>query len=128
MIDEKESILKRILQFCMQLLVNLFLLFLLIEGFKSSYYFSYKLFADVPYRVGADQRISITIEEGSTATLIAQQLEQNGIVEGKYLFLAREYLGKYNNRILAGTYQLGPDMTPDEICRTICGIQSEDGT
>ena len=128
MIDEKDSIIKRILQFCIQMIVNLFLLFLLVEGFEASYYFSYKLFADVPYRVGAEQRISITIEEGSTATLVAQQLEQSGVVEGKYLFLARTYLGKYNKRILAGTYQLGPDMTPDEICRAICGIQSEDAS
>lgn len=90
-----------------------------------TYHFSYKLFADFSYSPSSQQTVNITIADGDTARDVAVVLEQNGVVESRYLFLARVYLGKYNSRIKAGTYTVGPAMTPDEICKLICGLQSE---
>ena len=107
-------------------LFNAILIFALIEGFAYSYHFSYKLFSDIPYKAGSDQIMNITIDEGSSAKDVAMILDANGLVDGKYLFLARMYVGKYNNKIKAGTYVLGPGMSPDQICRCICCMKSEE--
>ena len=110
---------------CVRVLINVVFLLLLTEGFTYSYRFSYKLFADLPAAASYDMK-EITIEEGSTVKEISILLEANGIVDNRYIFLARAYLGKYDQKIIAGKYSLGAGMTPDEICRTICGIQSEE--
>lgn len=115
-----------ILGVCVRTLINVVFLFLLVEGFTYSYHFSYKLFADLPTVAASSDMKNITIDAGSSAKDVAYLLEANGIVDDKYIFIARAYLGKYNNKLQAGTYTLGPGMTPDEICRMICGMQSEE--
>lgn len=128
MTRDKESISSIILQISLRTLINVILVFVLVEGFVMSYHFSYKLFADFAYVAGSQETVNITIADGDTAKNVAMVLEQNGVVEDRYLFLARAYLGKYNSRMQAGTYTVGPGMTPDEICKIICGLQSEGST
>ena len=72
--------------------------------------------------------MNITIESGSNAVDVAKILDNLDVVESEYLILARMYIGKYSSKIIAGTYELGPSMTPDEICKCICGIQSEESS
>ena len=126
MTGDKNNITGTILRVSLRTFINAMLVFILVEGFIGAYYFSYKLFSDFPYVVASHDVRNITISEGQSAKDVGALLEECGIVEDKYLFLARTYLGKYNNRIQAGTYTLGPGMSPDEICKKICGIQSED--
>lgn len=122
----KENVLLVFAGIIFRTLFNAALLFALIEGFTYSYNFSYKLFSDIPYKAASSETMNITIDSGNSAEDVAMILDTNGLVDGKYLFLARMYLGKYNTKIKAGTYTLGPGMTPDEICRSICGINSEE--
>lgn len=128
MTGENENIWSTILRFSLRTLINIILLFVLVEAFVVAYQYSYKLFSDLPYLAASQDVTTIVIEQGQTTKDIALILEQSGIVENQYLFLARAYLGKYNNKIQAGTYTLGPGMTLEEICRKLCGIQSEDNT
>ncbi len=124
----RESKFKIICGFILRTMINIIFVFGIYEGFVYSYVFSYKLFADIPYKPATSEMISITIEPESSATDVAKLLDELGVVDGQYLVLARMYLGKYNSRIQQGTYKLGPGMTPDEICRCICGIQSEESS
>lgn len=128
MTRDNDSITSKLLWFSLRTLINMMLLFVLVEGCIMAYQFSYELFADYPYIAASESVMKVNIDEGSAAVTVAGQLEQAGIVKNKYLFLARVYLGKYNNRIQAGTYTLGPGMTPDEICRKLCGVGSGDST
>ncbi|MCI8508237.1 MAG: endolytic transglycosylase MltG [Lachnospiraceae bacterium] len=128
MLKDKESVTSIIFFMSIRTLINAALLLVLVEGFVLSYRFSYKVFADIPYIAASADMKSITIEPGTEVKDIAALLDDFGIVEGKYQFLARVYLGKYDDRIVAGTYTLGPGMTPDEICRRICGLQSGDAS
>lgn len=128
MLNDKESITSTIFFMSIRILINAALLLVLVEGFVLSYRFSYKVFADIPYMAASSDMRSITIEAGMGVREIAVMLDDFGIVEGKYQFLARVYLGKYGDRIVAGTYTLGPGMTPDEICQRICGLQSGDAS
>lgn len=122
---DNESAYGVVMRICVRTLINVVFLFLLVEGFTYSYRFSYKLFADLPKAATSDTR-EITIEQGSTIKDVSVLLEANEIIDNQYIFLARAYLGKYNNKIIAGKYSLGAGMTPDEICRTICGMQREE--
>ena len=123
---ENDKISKVILQISLRTLMNVVLLFILVEGFVYTYQFSYKVFADVPYMPASSDTVTITIESGSTAKQVADIMEGSGLVEDDKLILARLYLGKYNKKIIAGTYTLSPAMSADAICKKICGIQSED--
>lgn len=124
--NENSSIYGIALRICVRTLINFIFLLLLVEGFAYSYHFSYKLFADVPATAASSDVKEIIIQEGSTADEVSLILKANNVIDNRYIFLARAYLGKYNNRIIAGKYSLGPGMTPDEICQKICGIQSEE--
>lgn len=126
MARDKENISYTILWMCIRILVNLILLFLLVQGFVAAYNFSYKLFIDIPYQTTSEQLVDVTIEEGNGVSDVAVLLEEKGVVENRYLFLARAYIGGYNDEIKVGTYTLGAAMSPDEICKKICGVQSEE--
>jgi len=123
-----ENKFKIIIGFVLRTMINILFVLGIIEGFLYSYHFSYKLFADMPYKPVAEETFNITIESGSNAIDVAKLLDQFGIVESEYLIMARMYIGKYNSKIQAGTYTLGPSMTPDEICRCICGIRNEESS
>ena len=123
---ENDKISKVILQISLRTLMNVVLLFILVEGFVYTYQFSYKVFADVPYMPASSDTVTITIESGSTAKQVADIMEGSGLVKDDKLILARLYLGKYNKKIIAGTYTLSPAMSADAICKKICGIQSEE--
>ena len=123
-----ENKFKLIMGFLFRTILNMLFILGIFEGFVYSYHFSYKLFMDVPYKPVESEMLDITIEPGNNAIDVAKLLDKFGIVESEYMVLARMYVGKYNTRIQAGTYKLGPSMTPDEICRCICGIQSEEAS
>lgn len=126
MTKDNENAYGVVLGICIRTLVNIVFVLLLVEGFTYSYHFSYKVFADLPMVAASSEVKEIAIGEGSSAKDVSVLLETNGVIEDKYIFLVRAYLGKYNNKIIAGTYSLSPSMTPDEICRMICGMQSEE--
>lgn len=128
MAGNRENMSGTILRFSLRMLVNIVLLFFLVESCITAYYFSYKVFADHPYVAVSKDTRTVNISEGQTAKDVAVVLEESGIVESRYVFLARAYLGRYNSQIQAGTYTLSPGMTPEEICKTICGQQGEGDT
>lgn len=126
MIGEKKNIAGSIFWVSFRLMINVLLVLVLVEGYTTTYNFSYKLFADHPYIAASSQTMNVTIDNGDDAKTVAIVLEEMGIVDNRYLFLARAYLGKYQERIQPGTYVLGPGMSPEEICKKICGVQSEE--
>ena len=128
MTGDKKSVSSTILSISVRALINVMLILVLVEGFSNAYHFTHKLFSDYPYVAASSETIRVTIEEGSSVQQVAEMLDELGIVDGKYLFMARVYIGDYRDKMKAGTYMLGPGMTPDEICKEICNIQSEETT
>lgn len=118
---DKKKIPFTILSIFVRTLINLMLVVLLYEGVTRTYYFTYKLFADIPYVATSDETYNITIESGQGVSEIGYVLDQTGIVDGQYMFIARAYIGKYQDKIKPGVYTLGPGMSPEEICKVICG-------
>ena len=81
MAGEREDRSKVILQISLRTLINIILLFVLVEGFVWCYQFSYKVFADIPYVPASQNVMTVTIEQGENARQIALAMESNGIVE-----------------------------------------------
>lgn len=126
MLKDNDSLLFSILGIGLRTVVNLLIVFFLVDGFVWAYGFSYNLFTDVPYMSGQTEFITVTIEENESAKDIAEELYTAKIIEDKYVFLARAYLGRYTNRMQAGEYRVSSTMSPDTLCKKFCGIQSED--
>lgn len=126
MLNENKSIAAAILSISLRTIANIMIVFFLYESLVQSYTFSYKLFADVPYMAGQNSLVTVTIDEGESAKEIAQVLYDNRIIEDKYIFLIRAYIGKYTDRMKAGSYAVDSTMSPETICKIFCGIQSEE--
>ena len=92
-----------------------------------------KHYYDVGYGVfsqqGKDARgtgkvVAFTVEEGITAPKLAEQLEEQGLVESARLFLIQERVSDYAGMYVAGTYALSSEMTTEEIMRVISGKEA----
>lgn len=87
-----------------------------------------KHYYDVGYGVfsqqGKDARgtgkvVAFTVEEGVKVTKLAEQLEEQGIIDSARLFLIQERVSDYAGMYVAGTYALSSEMTTEEIMRVI---------
>ena len=92
-----------------------------------------KNYYDVGYGVfsqqGKDARgtgkvVAFTVEEGVKAPKLAEQLEEQGIIESARLFLIQERVSDYAGMYVAGTYALSSEMTTEEIMRVICAKEA----
>ena len=92
-----------------------------------------KHYYDVGYGVfsqqGKDARgtgkvVAFTVEEGIKAPRLAEQLEEQGIVESARLFLIQERVSDYAGMYVAGTYALSSEMTTEEIMKVISGKEA----
>ena len=87
-----------------------------------------KHYYDVGYGVfsqqGKDARgtgkvVAFTVEEGVKVTKLAEQLDEQGIIDSARLFLIQERVSDYAGMYVAGTYALSSEMTTEEIMRVI---------
>ena len=92
-----------------------------------------KHYYDVGYGVfsqqGKDARgtgkvVAFTVEEGIKAPRLAEQLEEQGIIESARLFLIQERVSDYAGMYVAGTYALSSEMTTEEIMKVISGKEA----
>ena len=92
-----------------------------------------KHYYDVGYGVfsqqGKDARgtgkvVAFTVEEGIKAPKLAEQLEEQGIIESARLFLIQERVSDYAGMYVAGTYALSSEMTTEEIMKVSSGNEA----
>ena len=109
----------------LRLVVNLIILYLLIQFFLFAYRFSYQVFADEAYQPYNDTAVMVTVLEQDTMMNAADTLEKEGIIANKYIFILRYKFSKYNGNLKAGTYELSPAMTTDEILAILSNEELE---
>ena len=73
---------------------------------------------------GTGKVVAFTVEEGVKAPKLAEQLEEQGIIESARLFLIQERVSDYAGMYVAGTYALSSEMTTEEIMRVICAKEA----
>ncbi len=68
---------------------------------------------------GFDTDRSVTIEPGKGLSAIAEQLQKNGLISSKWLFIAGVWLSRQDNGMKAGEYQIPAHASMREIMDTI---------
>ncbi len=124
--SENKSVAIGSLKFAFSLLINSVIILLLIQVFILSYQFGYKLFGNTSYKADDKSEISVVILPDSSSVEIVEVLEDSGVIDNRWVMLARIKLGKYSSDLLPGTYVLSPSMTTDEIIDILCGKISEE--
>ena len=72
-----------------------------------------------------DTAVMVTVLEQDTMMNTADTLEKEGIIANKYIFILRYKFSKYNGNLKAGTYELSPAMTTDEILAILSNEELE---
>ncbi len=117
---------KRILRFMINLLVDVIILFIFVKVFTYAFNFSYDVFADSAKDPSSQEYVVVEIQPDSSASDIADALYDSGVIENKYVMLAKMKIGGYSSQIQANKYGLSPSMTYDEILDILCGISEEE--
>lgn len=68
-----------------------------------------------PVDAADDEKIEVTIERGSSLTTISELLEEKGIVRSATVFKYYVDFSDMSSKLKAGTYELSPNMTFDDI-------------
>ncbi len=121
-----DKIMKHALRIVLQLLIDIVIVLLLIQVFNMGYSFSYKVFTDSCVDLRDDSQIAVTIPPDSTTMEIVDELLDAGVIEDKYVMIAKIYLSSYHGKLLPGTYMLSKSMTQDEIMKSLAGIDEEE--
>lgn len=107
------------------LVVNLLIVFLILQLFNYAFNFTYDMFAQVSFHPGDKTEVTVVILPDSSVKEIVEVLDEAGVIENKYVLMAKIYLGKYHSQLMPGTYQVSPSMTYDDILVVISGEAEE---
>lgn len=119
--------LKTSLFYAIQILVDIIILLILVKGFSMAYGFSYSVFNDSAKNQASTEYKVITILDGDSTSKISEKLEKEGIIDNKYVMMAKIKVGSYGSKIKSGQYGLSPSMTYNEIIKIITNEQDDDG-
>lgn len=121
-----DKTMKSALRIVLQVLINAVIVLLLIQVFTFAYNFSYKVFTDNCMNPTSKEEIHFEIKPDSSTIEIVDGLVAEGLVQDRYVMLAKVYLSSYHGKMMPGTYTLSPSMTQDEIMKTITGTSDEE--
>ncbi|MGN0152429.1 MAG: hypothetical protein ACI39Q_08145 [Wujia sp.] len=108
------------------LLVNVIIVFLAVKVFSGAFNFAYGVFGDVALDPSEKDYKLIEIPADSSIMEIGAALEENNIIDSKYVFYGKVKVKGYGDKIVANKYGLSASMTYGEILDTICCIDEED--
>ena len=114
--------------FMLSLLINIVIVYVIIKLFSYSFNFAYSVFGDVAKDPIGKEYVVIEIPADSSTLQIGKALQDNGIIDDKYVFFAKVRIKKLGGSIKAGKYGLSSSMTYDEIINLICDIHEDEDT
>ena len=117
---------KKALRIVFQVLVNVIIVLLVIQIFSVAYNFFYKVFTDNSLNPMSRQEIEFVIKPDTSTVEVVDSLVEAGVIQDKYVMIAKIYLSSYHGKIMPGTYTLSPAMTQDEIMKEITGNNEEE--
>ena len=112
--------------FMLSLLINIIIVYFICRLFTYSFNFTYSVFGDAAKDPAGREYAVIEIPADSSTLQIGEALEDNNIIEDKYVFWAKVKIKKAGGKIKAGKYGLSSSMTYGEIINLICGIDEEE--
>lgn len=99
---------------CKVVLVVIAVMFI-IRAVHYAYDVGVDLFDQKPMAPMDSRVVAVTITGSDSVNEIGKQLEEKGLIKDSRLFWIQERLSVYHDMIGAGTYELSPSMTADEM-------------
>ncbi len=114
--------------FILKILILLLIVVIIAWIGTISYRFSYKVFADEPYSEtgGLTKSATVFIESGASAMDVASMLENDGLIEDKWVFYAQITFSQAKDEIQSGSYNLSSEMSAEEMIEVITEITEEE--
>ncbi len=108
------------------ILIDVVIVLAIIQIFITSYNFFYNVFTDRPASYTESAQVQVIIPPDSTTVEIVDILEEDGLVEDKYVMLAKIYISSYHGKLMPGTYVLSKSMTQSQILDALTHTEKED--
>ena len=99
-------------------------LLMLFGGARKGSEFGQEIFDPSPVSAGPGAEKQITVKEGDTASLLASELEQDGLISSSLIFKIQAKL--FEAEFEPGTYTVTTAMDSREILDVLCGLQEAD--
>ncbi|MCR4763572.1 MAG: endolytic transglycosylase MltG [Lachnospiraceae bacterium] len=99
---------------CKVVLVVIAVMFI-IRGIRYAYDTGLQIFDQQPVSAVNTSTIVFTVTGADSVMDIGRGLEEKGLIKDARLFWIQERLSVYHEMIGAGTYELSPSMTPDQM-------------
>lgn len=77
------------------------------------------------YQADSDRMVIVEVPQGSSTSSIADILEEKGVIRSASRFKLKSRLSGNDGKYLAGVYELGSAMTPEEIMRKLMSGEQE---
>ena len=85
-----------------ELLIDIVIIFILIRGFSVSFKFSYDVFSDKAKNPATRKTVVVEIPKDSSATEISEVIYDAGVIENKYVMMAKLKIGGYGKDVKPG--------------------------
>ena len=121
-----DKIIKNGIRIVFYILVDVVIVLLVIQAFIASCNFAYKVFTDQPGSYLESSQVQVVIPPDSTTSEIVDILVDDGVVDDKYVMLAKIYISSYHGKMMPGTYVLSKSMTQTEILKILTHTVDED--
>ena len=87
----------------------------IIKGIRYAYDYGLEIFDQKPYSTTDTRTVEVTVSGSDGVVEVGKMLQEKKLIKDWRLFWIQERLSLYHDRIGAGTYELSPSMTPDEM-------------
>lgn len=112
--------------YAVELLVDVAIIFILVRGFSVSFKFSYDVFGDKAKNPTSKDSVVVEIPRDSSATEISEIVYDAGVIDNKYVMMAKMKIGGYGKNVKPGKYGMSPAMKYGDIINLICGVNEEE--
>ncbi len=112
---------KGIIKLLLIVLVIIYFIFIA----RYSYKIGYSIFNERPVNAEATSDVLVEIPKDASTFKIASILEDNGLIENRYIFLLQERFSVYHGNLQPGRYYMSPKLTPSQLLKILARVDTE---
>ena len=110
-----------IIKLLLIVLVIIFFIFLA----RTSYKFGYAIFNERPMNAETPTEILVEIPKDASTLEIATILENNGLIENRFIFLLQERFSAHHGNLQPGKYYMNTGQTASQLLKILARVDTE---
>jgi len=110
-----------IIKLLLIVLVIIFFIFLA----RTSYKFGYSIFNERPMNAESPTEILVEIPKNASTLEIATILENNGLIENRFIFLLQERFSAHHGNLQPGKYYMNTGQTASQLLKILARVDTE---